>query len=298
MLFFILISIGILLFFLGFFLRKRICRKICEMPNSEKYRLLNELSEPFGFCYLPEKDIFSTRMDALQREFGYTTLYDEAALSFNMIFDREPVFFNYQGKTWLIEFWKGQYGINTGAEIGIYHADGIVPPILRHQTSFEAAAPEEMLSFRLSLSANERYLFTLCHPHWWLAGFSMGMYTPPEMLTMDASISFPDEEMCRSFCRALNGLGYKTREISIYCDTVQFCFSSPKTEPPLLANPWYKNMALWRTKWLTRLFLSATRPFCQTADRLLFLYFALPFAFHRTVCVRRFPRQKRKPHHL
>lgn len=265
------------------------------MPNSEKYRLLNELLAPFGFCYLPEKDIFSARTDALQREFGYNTLYDEAALSFHMIFDREPVYFNYQGKTWLIEFWKGQYGVNTGAEIGIYHAGGIVPPALRRQTPFQAAAPEEMLSLRLSLSANSRYLFTLCQTHWWLAGFSMGTYTPPERLTMDVSISFPDEEMCRSFCRALHGLGYKTREISIYCDTAQFCFSAPKTNPLLLVNPWYKNMALWRTKWLTRLFLFATRPFFKTADRLLFLYFTLPLAFHRAMRIRRFPR---KFHHL
>ena len=39
-----------------------------------------------------------------------------------MIIDAYPVYFDYQDKTWMIEFWRGQYGINTGAEIGVYHA--------------------------------------------------------------------------------------------------------------------------------------------------------------------------------
>ena len=43
---------------------------------------------------------------------------------FQMVFDALPVYFDYQKKTWLIEFWKGQYGINTGAEIGIYTGSG------------------------------------------------------------------------------------------------------------------------------------------------------------------------------
>ena len=38
-----------------------------------------------------------------------------------MIMDCEPVEFSYGGKRWLIELWKGQYGITTGGEIGIYN---------------------------------------------------------------------------------------------------------------------------------------------------------------------------------
>ena len=39
-----------------------------------------------------------------------------------MIIDCEPVRFYYGGKKWLIELWKGQYGMTTGCEIGVYTA--------------------------------------------------------------------------------------------------------------------------------------------------------------------------------
>ena len=41
-----------------------------------------------------------------------------------MIIDCEPIYFRYKGKKWLIEFWKGQYGMTTGGEVGIYYTTG------------------------------------------------------------------------------------------------------------------------------------------------------------------------------
>lgn len=37
-----------------------------------------------------------------------------------MIIDTEPIRFYHNHKNWFITFWKGQYGIVTGAEIGVY----------------------------------------------------------------------------------------------------------------------------------------------------------------------------------
>mgnify|MGYP000621142798 CR=1 FL=1 len=51
-------------------------------------------------------------------------------------------YFDYQGKTWLLEFWKGQYGINTGAEIGIYRADTLLSPAQRPYTLFHTVPDE------------------------------------------------------------------------------------------------------------------------------------------------------------
>jgi len=45
-------------------------------------------------------------------------LYDEAAAPLGMIVDCEPIHFEYKGKRWLIQFWKGQYDLPTGAEVG------------------------------------------------------------------------------------------------------------------------------------------------------------------------------------
>ena len=62
-------------------------------------------------------------MYPLQRYFGYAYAYDAAALAMNAIIDCEPIFFDYAGKTWMIELWKGQYGLETGCEIGVYNRD-------------------------------------------------------------------------------------------------------------------------------------------------------------------------------
>ena len=126
------------------FRKKHIIRKICAMPACEKLRLLNHLLEPFGFQYDPGQDIFLSRIDAWQRDYGYCRLYDESAAHFNMVFDCEPVYFDYDGRTWLVEFWKGQYGINIGGEAGIYRADGIIPPGKRRETLF-GSVPDEIM---------------------------------------------------------------------------------------------------------------------------------------------------------
>ena len=71
-----------------------------------------------GFLYNPDQDIIYSRMDALQRSFGYAFGYDAAALGMNADLDCEPIFFDYDGKHWMIELWKGQYGLETDAKSG------------------------------------------------------------------------------------------------------------------------------------------------------------------------------------
>ena len=78
------------------------------MSTRAKCHLLDELLEPFGFRYMASQDIITSRIDAFQRKLGYCTLYDKTALTFHMVFDALPVYFNYHGRTWLIEFGKGQ----------------------------------------------------------------------------------------------------------------------------------------------------------------------------------------------
>ncbi len=45
--------------------------------------------------------------------------YDMAGVM-NMVIDCEPIPFFCHNRYWLIELWKGQYGMAAGAEIGIY----------------------------------------------------------------------------------------------------------------------------------------------------------------------------------
>lgn len=97
-LFFILFIFLILLLILNYCRKKQIILQVSRMPLTDKCDLLNRLAEPFGFCYDPEQDVFSTRTDAWQRSFGYGKLYDLAAPSMNMVLDTEPVYFNYKKK--------------------------------------------------------------------------------------------------------------------------------------------------------------------------------------------------------
>ena len=127
-------------FFIGFLLllvlclgfcfwrRRRAIKKVCCMSCREKQDLLDTILEPFGYYYVCDQDLISTRNDAWQRQAGYRALFDKAALRLHIVFDALPIYFNHCGRTWLIELWKGQYGINTGAEVGIYQADGLLSP--------------------------------------------------------------------------------------------------------------------------------------------------------------------------
>ena len=56
--------------------KKKICKRICSMSCDDKLEQITSLIEPFGYTYIPCQDIFSTTIDAPQRAFGYTALYD------------------------------------------------------------------------------------------------------------------------------------------------------------------------------------------------------------------------------
>ena len=102
-------------------------RKVKKMSVPERLERLDQIASPFGFKYKLKQDLFTSRFDAWQRDYGYCSVYDKYAPLFHMIFDCEPIYFDYEGSTWLLELWKGQYGITAGCEIGIYKTDHIVP---------------------------------------------------------------------------------------------------------------------------------------------------------------------------
>ena len=45
--------------------REKSKRKIRRMCDAEKIQLLNELAEPFGFCYVPCEDVFTSRFNII-----------------------------------------------------------------------------------------------------------------------------------------------------------------------------------------------------------------------------------------
>lgn len=267
--------------------KKRIIKKICCMCQCEKLCLLEELIHPLGYCYDPLQDIFTSTTDAWQKKYGYTALYDKAAPFFNMVFDCKPVYFDYDGKTWLFEVWKGQYGINTGAEIGFYCADRIVPPCERDTTVFHAVDKNDYLDMGMELFYNGRLLACRQERHWWLTAFSMGHFADPKDLSMNISIHFCYYEMCRAFTEALTEAGFclMSLNLCLYCADIPFSFG-PVKRPGMWM--WIlRHIVLWKNKMFCRLYQWVTKPFTETCDKLLYLYFFLPYAFRRMLRLKR-----------
>lgn len=181
----IVIAVLLLIGLICIIWRREKCKRMVRcMSEEEKCHKLNELAEPFGFFYEPSQEIFVGRIDAWQRKEGYERLYDKLAAKFHMVMDSFPVYFDYKDKTWLIEFWKGQYGINTGAEAGVYHTNRPVAPEQRKHVHYNAVSDREMPLIGIYLKRRGEKLFSLKQYHWWLAAFRMGMFSQPSELAM------------------------------------------------------------------------------------------------------------------
>lgn len=295
MYYFITFFLLFILFFLLFFhFRKwKIIRKLCCMTVHEKCCLLNELTEPLGYAYDASQDVFTSTTDAWQKRFGYGAVYDTFAPLFNMVIDCQPVYFDYEGKTWLIEFWKGQYGINTGCELGIYHADGIVPPAARKTTIFSAVSEDEYLDMSIELFRYGREVANMRSRHWWLTIFSMGLFSRPKDLFMKIRINFPDIKMRNAFVEGLVAAGYDVDSIflSLCHADVSFEFSRPYL-PCGFIRKLYCCLVQLINRFYCWLYRFVTRPFTCTRDRILYLYFYLPFAFRRMLRLRRMHRKR------
>ncbi len=279
--------VGILLFIALLFAlcihrRGRARRKVLSMTCEEKCGLLNTILDPFGFVYCSARDLISSRGDAWQRQAGYTTLFDRAAPSFYMVFDALPIYFDYRGRTWLIEFWKGQYGINTGAEVGIYYTLRTVKESELSGTLFYAVQDADRLSVSYTLSRNGRLIARACGKTWWLTVFLVGLFSRPSWLTMDISIRFPDCMMQDSFLRALRKVSPSIISYRIHGDEVRMCYKGCREE----RRGFRKIQAAWAlfcNAFFCRLYRLITKPFTCTLDRLLYLYALLPFVLRRTL---------------
>lgn len=281
--------------FLGFCAlhRYRAIQKICCMSCCDKQNLLDTILKPFGYCYVHDQDLISTRNDAWQRLAGYTAFFDKAALPFHMVFDALPVYFDYHGRTWLIELWKGQYGICTGAEVGVYHANRLLTPEEYSTAHFQVVSDAERLPIAFTLFQGEKLLAAMSHTAWWLTAFLPGVFTKLSELSMETVISLPSQEMLHRFMDALNAIGQEneTLRFSCCCHGTQVriryscgCPSSPSCPERISC------LRRLQIRWVQLcnrfscfLYRRITRPFDSTLDQILFLYELLPFILRHTL---------------
>lgn len=188
-----------------------------------------------GFTYDPDQDIILSRMGALQRSLGYAWAYDMGAPLLGMIIDAEPLYFTYAGKQWMIELWKGQYGLECGGEIGVYNrAEDWSNRWFGNRGWFSCADDADRLVLAFTLHRNGQPLLTRGPElHWWLTGFRWGVFSEPEGVTMTASVTLKDAEMRDAFCGALSTCGYSNSNTSVDNVTVKVTFAQPFTGQPI-----------------------------------------------------------------
>ncbi len=171
----------------------------------------------FGFVYSAKDKCFITAKNAWQRNFGYNEVYDASAPVISITYDTMRVKFNYGGLEWMIQYWKGQYGmVMIGAEIGVYNR----PENSVSGTHYECADDETKLLQTMtvyrresSTSNNFKPIFTRSMSNtWWCTGFipgtlGAGRYnvTAEETagLKVDSKIVLKTPEMAQAFIQGL-----------------------------------------------------------------------------------------------
>ena len=269
----------VLLFILFCCLRKKWAEKrVCLLGREIKQRRLEEALSVFGFCYCARDDSISSVMHPWQREMGYCRAYDEAAPSMNMVFECEPVYFDYNGRHYLIEFWKGQYGCTTGAEIGVYvhngGADGHPESLF-----YESVGDEERLPMRFALYKRDRIIFERSGVHWWLTGFEVGMFSAAKELRMEIGICFPNRKMCMAFCEGMVRMGCAPEKIRVEQTWVYFTFDRPWSSQPAFYSARYLRRINRKNRRNCRRYCRITKCFCSTLDKICYIAYCFPCLF-------------------
>lgn len=167
-----------------------------------------------GYYYTDDKDCW-------QKNAGYNEVYDNMAPLTAMFIDQVRVRFNYGGKDWMVQLWKGQYGwLLVGAEIGLYTAEeGANSGAINEINHYNCADQEDWLYMSMDCywaeGNNGHYKKVFSRPYdkyWWPTGFVKGQLTkytwPRTELKMKGRITFKDEAMADAFVAELRKSGF------------------------------------------------------------------------------------------
>lgn len=178
-----------------------------------------ETNQVLSYQYSYVDDYYYTNdKDCWQDDFGFARIYDLVAPYVLMEYDYSRVFFTYEGQDFMIQLWKGQYGLLFyGGEIGIYSkpADGKEPGIM---TFYKKPAEEYWPNIEMSLyhqnifGEYEREFTRDYGKYWWCTGFKDGhlrIQEPANELRIVGRITLPEPEMTEYFVQGLRDCGFK-----------------------------------------------------------------------------------------
>ncbi|MBR3552656.1 MAG: DUF4474 domain-containing protein [Clostridia bacterium] len=185
-----------------------------------------------GYLYDEKEKVFYTADDPWQRNFGFNATYDIASQFVMIQYDTTRIKFKYQGRDWMIQPWKGQYGmVLYGGEVGVY-----VKYTDRDAEHYDCAADDDRLMMAMSLyrydSDKQEWVHEFDRPYgtyWWITGFTPGFirFTTPGKaqsfqtypdLRLDVRVTMKDFEMLQGVTKALKELDmpYTVSGLDVY----------------------------------------------------------------------------------
>lgn len=202
------------------------------IKNKNFLRNLLENRQILSYQYSYIDDYYYTNdKQAWQYNFGFGKIYDFVSPYILLEYDYIRIFFTYEEKDWMLQLWKGQYGmIFYGGEIGIYnrpHSDEGVG----FWTMFACPAEEDWLKMEMTLwhqQLNGEWIREFSRDYdyyWWCTGFKNGhlrQEEPADELRLTGRITFKNEEMAGLVADGLKECGFGTADSKDGIDTDEF----------------------------------------------------------------------------
>ncbi|MDR1465927.1 MAG: DUF4474 domain-containing protein [Oscillospiraceae bacterium] len=154
---------------------------------------------------------YYTEKDPWQRIFGFNSVFDMFSFLANAFYDTMRVKFEYGGKEWMVQFWKGSYGVCmfVGGEIGIYSKS-----LDKRVDHYDAAKDSECFPMSMTVYQKGERLFTRpLENYWWVNGFKPGylknfLRTPRTDCSLESTLVLPNAAMADAFCAQLDAKGF------------------------------------------------------------------------------------------
>lgn len=175
-------------------------------------------SPPSGFLdtfgllslrYYPGGDYFYHTKYAYQWLFGFNKAYDDLAFTMGCYYDTLRFEFNYGGRDWMTQVWKGTYGYGlfTGGEIGLYSKSQGTSAKL-----YQSITTKDWIGMEFSLYHYQNRLFIRPMDNtWWVTGFKRYITDKDfsrDYLVMEAELRFQSEGMAAACAQAMAQKGF------------------------------------------------------------------------------------------
>ncbi len=205
--------------------------------------LVEEQILSYQYSYIDDY-YYTNDKEAWQYNFGFGKIYDFVSPYILLEYDYIRVFFEYENKDWMLQMWKGQYGmIFYGGEIGIYnrpHSDEGI----NEWTMFNCPAEEDWINMEMTLWHEElngtwtREFTREYDKYWWCTGFKNGHLRkeePADELRLTGRITLKDDEMTKLVADGLVDCGLRkvrtkdsivTDSIFVDGNDIHFCWQN------------------------------------------------------------------------